>query len=258
MLIVLFLVISYTSAFGQFPSNTGMSSMPITVTTDRPSYSDGANMIISGLVKDQLNVQISIVIKDPNQNVVWIGQVSPNSNNTYLTQVTAGGRLWSAAGIYEIDVTYGSKDRTAKTTFEFTGYHSYSVVIQGVSYNITYTITNGTIISIAPKIDAKSLEISISPANNGTLAITLPRSLIDSKMNSQDIPFTIQENGTIIKFEESKSEMSRTLTFSFSSNTKQIEIIGTQIVPEFGPLVFVSLTASMMLILLYAKRQLSL
>ncbi|TLY06720.1 MAG: copper-binding protein [Thaumarchaeota archaeon] len=258
MLILSLLVISYLPVFAQSPSSTSVPSIPITVMTDKSSYSDGDTMIISGLVKDQLNVPISIVIKDTNQNIVLIGQVSANSDNTYLTQVTTGGILWSAVGTYEIDVTYGSKDRTAKATFVFTGYHFYPIIIQGVSYNVTYTITNGTINSITPKTDAKLLQISIDPAGDGTLVITLPRSLIDSKTGNQDDPFSLQEDGVVVKFEESKSDISRTLTLPFSSDTRQIEIIGTQIVPEFGPLVFVSLTISMMLILLYAKRQLSL
>ena len=249
-------IISYLPVFAQSSSNTSMSSIPITVIADKLSYSDGDKMIISGSVKDQLNVPISIVIKDINQNVVLIGQVSTNSDNTYSTQVTVGGSLWSTVGTYEIDVAYGSKDRTAKTTFMFTGYHFYPIVIQGVSYNATYMITNGTINSIIPKTDTKSLQILVDPVGDGTFTITLPRSLIDAKTDSADSTFAVQENGVVTKFEESKSDISRTLTFPFSSDTKQIEIIGTQIVPEFGSLVFVSLTVSMTLILLYAKRQL--
>lgn len=96
------------------------SSSPVAVTVDKSSYSDGDQMTISGTVTTQLNVPISFIIKDPAQNPVEIGQVSVNSDNTYSTQVTTGGRLWSATGTYEIDVTYGSAANTAKTTFEFT------------------------------------------------------------------------------------------------------------------------------------------
>lgn len=104
-------------AFGQSSSN----STSITVMTDKSSYSDGDQITISGTVSTQLNVPISIVIKDPSQSIVTIGQVTANPDNTYLTQVTAGGRLWTTTGVYEIDITYGSKENTAKTTFEFNG-----------------------------------------------------------------------------------------------------------------------------------------
>lgn len=229
--------------------------MPITVVTDKSAYSDGDKIMISGIIKDQLNIPISLVIKDPSENVVLIGQVTPDSDNTYSAQVTAGGRLWTAAGTYEIDVTYGSKDRTAKTTFEFTGYHVYPIEIQGINYNATYVITNGSVVSITPNTDSKSLVVTIDSMGNGTIVITLPRTLIDAKTNNQDSQFMVQEDGTVITSEESKSDTSRTLTISFSSNTKQIEIIGTQIVPEFGPLALVILTMSLTLLLFYTKRQ---
>lgn len=102
-------------AFGQ--TNSGS----ITVTTDKTSYADGDTMTISGTVADQLDVPISIVIRDSSQNPVYIAQTNPNSDNTYSAQAVAGGSLWKNAGQYEIDVTYGGQDRTAKATFEFTG-----------------------------------------------------------------------------------------------------------------------------------------
>jgi hypothetical protein len=106
-------IVALSPVFGQTSSN------PITVTTDKTSYSDGSTILISGNMSEQLNVPISIVIKDPSQHIVFIGQVNPNSDNTYSTQAFAGGSLWTSSGTYEIDITYASKYRTAKTTFEF-------------------------------------------------------------------------------------------------------------------------------------------
>ena len=99
---------------------TAVAQTPITVTTDKPAYSDGNTITISGTVTDQLNIPISIVIKDSSQHIVYIAQTNPNSDNTYSTQAVAGGDLWKTMGTYEIDVTYGGADKTSKTTFEFT------------------------------------------------------------------------------------------------------------------------------------------
>ena len=136
-----------TSLFiGSFIPIFGQSSSPvsITVTTDKPSYSDGDQMTISGTVSSQINVPISIVIKDPAQNPVEIGQVSVNPDNTYSTEVTTGGRLWASTGTYEIDVTYGSASSTAKTTFEFAS------KITGIPNNMTGTSGNQTIPEFGP------------------------------------------------------------------------------------------------------------
>jgi len=101
-------------------SAVAQTSAPITVTTDKPTYSDGNTIIVSGTVAEQLNIPISIIIKDSSNNIVYVAQTSPISGNTYSTQVVAGGDLWKMTGTYEIDVTYGGQDKTSKTTFQFT------------------------------------------------------------------------------------------------------------------------------------------
>ncbi len=93
---------------------------PITVTTDKTAYLDGDTIVISGTVADQLNIPVSIVIRDSSQTPVYIAQASPGASNTYTVQAVAGGNLWKNSGTYEIDVTYGGADKTAKTTFTFT------------------------------------------------------------------------------------------------------------------------------------------
>ncbi len=243
---VILLALSSYPVFGQ-TSNT------ITATTDKASYSDGDKITISGSVGQLINIPISIVIRDPNQQVVMIGQTSPGADNSYSTQVTSGGSLWTTPGTYEITVTYGSKDTTAKTTFTFTGLKNYPIEIQGTAYNATYKITNGKITSITPDTNTKSLTISIQSLGNGSLQIILPRNVIDAKQGQQDSQFSLQEDGTQVTPQETKTDISRTLTIPFQSNTKEITITGTQIIPEFGPLSFIVLTSSMIILFMYLR-----
>lgn len=129
--VIVFLTVSFLTATAQ---------TPITVITDKTSYSDGDMIMISGTVTDQLNIPISLVIKDSSQNPVYIAQTNPNSDNTYSVQAVAGGNLWKTVGTYEIDVTYGSPDKTAKTTFQFTGTHAQPVSNTGNQTNATQAI----------------------------------------------------------------------------------------------------------------------
>ena len=99
----------------------GQTQVPITVNTDKPSYHEGDTMIITGKVLEQLNIPISVIIKDSAQHPVYLSQANINPDNTYSIQAIAGGDLWKTTGTYEIDITYGGKDRTAQTTFEFSG-----------------------------------------------------------------------------------------------------------------------------------------
>lgn len=235
------------------------SNASISVTTDKAVYSDGDLMTISGTVSTQLNVPISIVVKDSSGDIVLLGQVSPNPNGAYSTTVTAGGPLWTAAGSYEIDVTYGSTSNTAKTTFEFTGFlPSIPVQVQGQNYNVTYTITNGKVLTMLPNISTKLLSIRIQPYSSGLLTITLPRSFMDSKNGIQDKPFAVQDDGVSATFNETSTDSnSRTLAISFGSNNTQITIIGTMMgtstVPEFGSVVTMVFTVAMLSALLYFR-----
>ncbi len=244
---------------GTIPAFAQTSNSLITVSTDKSVYSDGDQMTISGTVSAQLNVPISIVVKDPSNNIVLLGQASPNQN-TYSTIVTAGGNLWMAAGIYEIDVTYGSKANTAKTTFQFIGSSSIApIVIEGQSYNATYKITNGKVLGIVPDTSTKSLTIRISPTGNGTISITIPRSVMDAKNNTQDSQYVVQNDGAPAAFNETSSDsISRTLVIPFGANVTQITIIGTQIIPEFGPIAIVILTIAMLSTIFYFRTKLQL
>ncbi|MFZ1076476.1 MAG: PEFG-CTERM sorting domain-containing protein [Nitrosotalea sp.] len=254
MLMMSIVPLTFIPAFAQ----TNPVSASIAVTTDKSTYSDGDQMTISGTVSTQLNIPISIVIRDPSQNIVLLGQVSSNSNNTYSTTVTAGGSLWAASGTYEVDVTYGSKDNTAKTTFLFTGIMPIvPITIQGQTYNATYQITNGKVLGMIPNTDTKSLAIRIQPSGNGTISITLPRSLIDSKNNGQDSPFVVQDDGVPTTFNETgTTSYGRTLAIPFGSNNAQITIIGTQIVPEFGAIAMLVLTIAMISTIIYFRTRL--
>ena len=249
MILMIFVVSSVT-----IPALAQTSNSLITVSTDKSVYSDGDPITISGTVSTQLNVPISIVVRDPSSNIVLIGQVSPNQG-TYSTLVTAGGSLWTAPGTYEVYVTYGSKDNTAKTTFQFTGsLSSAPIVIEGQSYNATYKITNGKVLGIIPDTSSRSITIRVEPTGNGTILITLPRSLMDAKNNVQDSQFIVQSNGIPTSFNETRTDStSRTLAIPFGLDVKQITIIGTQIVPEFGPVVLSILTIAMLSMIFYFR-----
>ena len=219
------------------------TGVPITVTTDKSSYNDGDKLTISGTTQDFISgTPVSVIVRNPIGNVVQIAQVDLGSDRTYSTTITVGGSsLWQAAGTYEVDVQFGSKDRSAKTTFEFTGSKVGStgptipVEIDGKIYQISYSITNGQVLGIKADIPSKSLIVSIKTTGDGELTIDLPRAVIDAKKTDQtDDQFFVLNDGQEAQFTETPTSTDRTLTIPFTDGTEQIEIIGTWIVPEFG------------------------
>ena len=227
----------------------------ITVSTDKMTYADGDQMVIAGTVSAQLNVPISVVVRDPSGHIVLIGQVSPNQDNAYSTTVTTGGDLWTQTGTYEVDVTYGSENNAAKTTFKFVGSEiTLPITIQGKIYNVTYTITNGKVLDIIPTESTKSLTVRIQPSGQGVMWINMPRSLIDSKDNGEDSHFLVQDNGVPTAFNETRTDtVGRTLAIPFGPANTEITIIGTQIVPEFNSVPILILAMAMLAITLYFR-----
>jgi predicted secreted protein with PEFG-CTERM motif len=222
------------------PNSQTTASSPITVTTDKASYNDGDKVTISGTTGAYISgTPVSVIVRNPIGNVVSIAQVDLASDQTYKTTITAGGGLWQAAGTYEVDVEFGSKDRSAKTTFEFTGSTqskpSGTIPVDGTSFSVSYSITNGKVLGIKADVQSKSLIVSVQTTGDGQLTIDLPRALIDAKINNQtDDQFFVLNDGQEAAFTEIKTDTDRTLTIPFTVGTEQIEIIGTWIIPEFG------------------------
>jgi predicted secreted protein with PEFG-CTERM motif len=215
-----------------------LDTVPITVTTDKESYADGETIVISGESKDFISgVQISIVVLNPIGNRVTIQQLDLETDKTYSTSITAGGGLWKAAGTYTVKVQYGSDNRSNETTFEFGGSSTdqgKKVHVEGTEFDVSYSITGGRVLGITADVEAKSLLVSIDTTSDGTLIITLPRGLIDAKINGEDDSFFVLIDGEEVEFEEDITSEDRTLTIHFQDGAEEIEIIGTWIIPEFG------------------------
>ena len=221
-----------------FPSSTST----ITVSTDKPSYNDGDKVTISGSTKDYISgTPVTVIVRNPIGNVIKVDQVDLGTDKTYSTSIMAGGSLWQAAGTYSVLVEFGSKDRSATTTFQFAGSGGgggNTIKVEGTDFSVTYSITNGKVLGITADIPAKSLKVSIETYGNGVLTITLPRGLIDAKIQTQDDKYFVLNDGQEnTDFQETNTTPTdRTLSIPFDNGTTQIEIIGTWIVPEFGPI----------------------
>jgi predicted secreted protein with PEFG-CTERM motif len=221
---------------------TGQSTGAITVTTDKTSYADGDTITISGSTQDYItDTPITVIVKSPIGNIVKFDQIPLGSDRTYSTTLKATGPLWQAAGAYSVMVQFGSQDRTAQTTFQFAGstggQAGNTMKVDGTDLSVQYSITNGKVLGIKADVQSKSLIVSIQTTGDGVLTVTLPRGLIDAQVNGQDDHFYVLNDGQEADFQEtSKTTTDRTLSIPFTDGTQEIEIIGTQIIPEFGPI----------------------
>jgi predicted secreted protein with PEFG-CTERM motif len=224
-------------------SATSGNTGAITVTTDKMSYNDGDKVMISGSTQDYISdTPITVRIISPIGNIVKVDQVDLGSDRTFSTSITATGALWQEAGAYTVKVQYGSPDRTAQTTFQFagssTGGSGNTIKVDGTDLSVKYSITNGKVLGIKADIQSKSLIVSIQTTGDGVLTVTLPRSLINATLpTGQDDKYYVLVDNQEADFQEtSTTTTDRTLSIPFTDGTEEIEIIGTQIIPEFGPI----------------------
>ena len=105
---------------------------------------------------------------------------------------------------------------------------SISTEIDGVSYDIEYTGNNIILKSVTADLDFISLIFQTEVYDSdGDVSITFQRDFFDAKIGYSDDDFFILSDGDEIEFEEIKTDEFRTLSFSLSVGSEEIEIIGT-------------------------------
>ena len=114
-------------------------------------------------------------------------------------------------------------------------------------FYVQAAITNGgevTGIQVNPDYGTILISVETSAEEDSELTIILPRELIDAKDNMTDAKFDVIVEGELTDYtEQSGASSERKLVIPLPSETTQVEISGTQIVPEF-PLAFLVITIS--------------
>ncbi len=244
------------------PSFAQTTTAPnITTSTDKSSYIIGDTIVISGAVKAVVKeTPLTIQIFNSNTNLVWIGQIDVSQDGKYTDTVKAVGPLWKASGTYTVKVQYGPTV-SGQSTFTFVStsipVSNYFIVKDPKSqqtFSVNYTINGGTVKDMT--IDPQSISLiaslnSTSCATNCDITLLIPRSLIDAKTSSgQDDSFIVLIDGAEVKPSGEETNNSfRTLTIQFLQGDQDIEIIGTQIVPEFGPIAALVLAIAIIFII---------
>ena len=124
----------------------------------------------------------------------------------------------------------------------------------GQPYTINYTITGAAITDVQVNTQETSLVVLINSTSDGNLVIDMPRSLIDAKAGVNDDNFIVLIDDTYTSYHETKTDTDRTLSIAFTGGTERIEIIGTQVLPEFGSVSVAILAISVVSIVAVSAR----
>ncbi len=93
-----------------------------------------------------------------------------------------------------------------------------------------YNIRGGEVLNFEIDSDNASLLISIDARARGELIITLPRSIIDAKIGSEDIDFDVFIRGMqLTSYDEVITPYDRTITIPFKRSNDELSIVGTHV-----------------------------
>jgi hypothetical protein len=110
--------------------------------------------------------------------------------------------------------------------------------IDDKSYPIAYNISGGKLSNMTAMKENSTLAIELVTNDDGTLILEVPRNIMDSKSpQNKDEDYVVFADGVQIGADQiTTNNQVRTLSIDFDNGVEEIEIAGTRIVPEFGPL----------------------
>src|SRR5829696_5226058 len=171
--------------------------------------------------------------------------ITTEGNTTTIT--TGGPTVITEDNATEATATGGdTPNATGPTTV--TASNTFDLTIDDQTYPLMYNITGGEVSSITADRAQSTLLINIASREDGTLTIELPRNVIDSKaQGNTDEEYAVFVDDQPNDFDETtNNNEARVLEIGFDNGAEQIEIAGTQIIPEFGHISAIILAISIM------------
>jgi predicted secreted protein with PEFG-CTERM motif len=135
---------------------------------------------------------------------------------------------------------------------------TFDLTVEGQTHPIEYMITGGSVENMTIHVENQTLGVSINSMGNGTLALRLPREVIDSQtVEGSDADFAAfidaaeyEEPGEI----EPEAEGTRTLLIGFPAGAGSIDVIGTSVIPEFSTIAAIVLAVAIVGIVIATAR----
>ena len=162
------------------------------------------------------------------------------------TTITTGGPTVITEDNATGATATGGETANATDSRTVTASNTFNLTIDDQKYPLMYNITGGEVSSITADRAQSTLLINVASREDGTLTIELPRNVIDSKaQGNTDEEYAVFVDDQPNDFEETtNNNEARVLEIGFDNGAEQIEIAGTQIIPEFGPISAIILAIS--------------
>ena len=256
----------------EYEKMSANSDDEFTVQSERHLYKPGDNVTINGALYPSLissigNVTtVSIQVVDNDRNIVYSGKGQINGNGEY----TAEFMLPSDAkkGAYTVDVNAdvsadildalsekAKNSLSSSTKIVVVNPNAVKVKAEGKDFEVGVASNSTTVNNLNFDAQNKKLSFTVQGDNGtkGVTQITIPKSLlsgdltvmIDGKPMAQSDVIVTEDNDTDV-----------TLELNYHHSTHQIDIIGTNVVPEFSSLASLVLVISVLSVIVLSKNRL--
>jgi predicted secreted protein with PEFG-CTERM motif len=232
------------------PENTiaQLSSDEITVSTNSLSYKPGEKVTITGTVKNVISGNpVTILIRNPIQNVYAVGQVAIH-NNIFVHDFVISDN--SKPGTYTVDIKHG--EQSARLQFTVS-----SGLIQNISVESSSIKVRGDVLGlikyknvyISPQENSITIQLSIeTPIDPIPQEFEIPKEVIDAEQS-----LIVEVDGKTLNCSETETSKSRILDCFIPQSARELKIIGTSVIPEFGAVVLLVLVLSIASLIAYTK-----
>ncbi len=246
------------------------SKSSFTVETEHHLYKPGEQVSIEGSIWTNLMTtvggisSVSIQVTDNGGNVVYSGTSQVNSTGDYSTEF----QLPSDAknGSYTIDVksdtsadvlnTLSLKTQASlqsSTKFVVVSPNAFAIKAEGKEFDVQIATNSSSVTNM--KFDEQGKKISFTvQGETGTKGVTevkIPKSLLSGNLTVM-IDGQVMSQSDIIEKDDTNDDV--TLELNYHHSTHQIDIVGTNAIPEFSSLVSMILVVSILSVIVLSMK----
>jgi len=240
------------------------------VETEHHIYKSGEQISIEGSIWSSLMAtvggisSVSIQVTDNNGNIVYTGKSQVNSDGDYSAQF----QLPSDAknGAYTVDVkgdvsadllntlslkTQASLESSDK--FVVVSPNAFAIKAAGKDFSVQVATNSSDVSDVKFDEQGKKLSFTVQgeTGTKGVTEVTIPKSLLSGDLTVM-MDGQVMAQSDVIETADTNDEV--TLELNYHHSTHQIDIVGTNAVPEFGSLVSVVLVFSIVSIIILSLK----
>ena len=244
-ILLLSVLVVFSIVYPAYADNSG-----ITATPNKNVYEQGDKVIISGSVPQVSgNGPVTIIVRNPMGNVYDVGQ-EDLLNTLFVHDFVINDN--SPGGEYAVNVKYGSQT----IQFHFTVNVSTLSVIPVIDSQIKIR-TNGTNlvkygdVSVSPSERKITVAMDTSKVTTSTIEqqYQIPKKIVDTPGGE----IVLMVDGNRILCAQSETDTIRILDCAIPSGSKELELSGTYVIPEFGPLAGLIVTISVIAVIVLSR-----